>query len=323
MYSLEDGGQALPTVRDFGGENPREVHKFSTEIIADSAVDFLKKQNRRSDPFMMYVSFTVPHDPWMPPPEYADLYPEESIPVPQNFMPRPMNNGEPFDYYSEWHGNNLRDELKMAYPRTPDGVRDVRRRYYGTITHTDHQVGRILKQLKKSGLDDNTLVVFTSDHGISLGAHGISGKQTMYEEGIRIPFIMRAPNMQRRSAKNDALVSLMDIYPTFCEAAGAEIPQEVEGTSLLPLYTGDAYQQRDEIFASFYPNYHQLNMRAIRTKEHKLVYHITTNEIELYDINRDPYELHNLADKEAYNQIKKELLDRLLAWRQQGDNNLK
>lgn len=311
------GGHFKPRVQDFGGSNRRQIERFDSELFTDAAVRFLDSISLDDKPFLMVVSYMTPHDPWTPPGKYATMYKLEDVDLPPNFMPRPMNGSKPFQYYTNWHGRNLRDEKQMVpFPRNPQGVRDVRGRYYGTITHDDHQVGRILDKLDERRLTKNTLVIFIADHGISLGAHGISGKQTMYEEGIRLPMIMRYPRLKRGSAQNSNLVSLIDIFPTICEAAGISIPGSVEGNSLLGLYQGKGNWHRNRIFASFVsPEKHRLDIRCIRTDRYKLIHHLTTNEVELYDLKKDPYELVNLAGKDPYLKSQKQLQQELITWR--------
>jgi arylsulfatase A-like enzyme len=323
------GGHFKPRVSDFGGGNARQIERFDSELFTDAAVEFLDARPpyvgraREADdkPFLLFVSFMTPHDPWTPPGKYATMYDPQAIELPPNFMPRPMNGSKPFDYYTDWHGNNLRDEIQMTpFPRTPEGLRDVRHRYYGQITHDDGQIGRILQALDRKGLTDDTLVIFLADHGISLGAHGILGKQTMYEEGIRLPLIVRYPRLQRGGAVNLSLVSLIDVFPTICQAAGVTIPSSVEGRSLLGLYGGQESWDRERIFASFVsPTAHRLNVRCIRTERYKLVHHLTTDEIELYDLEKDPYERDNLAGHGQFEGLQKQLTAQLLAWRKHAE----
>lgn len=316
------GGHHKPIIKDFGGVNKRQIERFDSELFTDAAVEFLESHQTGGKPFLLFVSYMTPHDPWTPPGKYATLYKPQTIGMPANFMPRPMNGEKPFRYYTDWHGENLRDEQQMVpFPRTPEGVRDVRSRYYGTIAHDDEQIGRILNKLNQKRLTDNTLVIFLADQGISLGAHGISGKQTMYEEGIRLPLIMRYPRPKRGSAENANLVSLIDIFPTICEAAGVEIPQSIEGRSLLGLYQGEGHWNREHIFASFVsPVRHRLNIRCVRTKHYKLIHHLTTGEIELYDLESDPYELKNLAGLAGFDKIQRRLAARLTAWREKSED---
>lgn len=318
------GGHPKPMIKDFGGKNKRQIKRFDSELFTDAAVEFLASQESDDKPFLLFVSYMTPHDPWTPPGQYTLAYDPPSIHMPPNFMPRPMNGSVPFKYYTDWHGVTLRDEKQMQpFPRTPEGLRDVRSRYYGTITHDDHQIGRIMDTLDQRHLTDNTLVIFLADHGISLGAHGISGKQTMYEEGIRLPLIMRYPRLTRGHATNGDLVSLIDIFPTLCEVAGVQIPKSIEGKSLLDPYQGKRSWDRREIFSSFVsPTKHRLNSRCIRTKRHKLIHHLTTNETELYDLQYDPFELHNLAGLKPFTDLQRQLEERLAAWRVESEGLL-
>ncbi len=316
------GGHHKPIIKDLGGANKRQIERFDSELFTDAAVEFLGSKKSGGKPFLLFVSYMTPHDPWTPPGKYATMYKPSTISLPPNFMPRPMNGSKPFRYYTDWHGHNLRDEQQMVpFPRTPDGVRDVRSRYYGTITHDDEQIGRIMNKLDQTRLTENTLVIFLADHGISLGAHGISGKQTMYEEGIRLPLIMRYPRLKRGSAENTNLVSLIDIFPTICDAAGVEIPESIEGGSLLGLYQGEGRWDREYIFSSFVsPARHRLNIRCIRTKRYKLIHHLTTDEIELYDLENDPHELGNLAGLERFDKVQRQLVTRLSTWREESED---
>jgi arylsulfatase A-like enzyme len=307
--------QTNPWICDHGGGNQRRGGKFSTTLNADAAVAFLKQRRADTRPFLMFVSYKAPHDPWTPPGEYAAMYPPEKIALPPNFLPTPT-----YKWFTKWHGTQLRDEALMPYPRTPAGVRDVRSRYFGMVTQLDHQTGRILDELDQQGLAEDTLVIFIADHGISLGAHGFSGKQTMYEEGIRLPMIVRYPKLKRAGETNSDLVSLTDIFPTVCDAAGIEIPKSVEGDSLLPLYRGDRSHARKEIFAAFHsPTKHRMVSRMVRTRRYKSIVNLTTNEAELYDLKEDPYEMHSLAGKAKFKELEASLAKRLLEWRRERE----
>jgi len=317
------GGHPKPMVKNFGETKKHQIERFDSELFTDAAVEFIDSQQSSDKPFLLFVSYMTPHDPWTPPGRFATMYKPEAIELPRNFMPRPMNGSTPVRYYSDWHGTNLRDEKQMVpFPRTPEGVRDVRSRYYGTITHDDEQIGRILDKLDEKKLSNDTLVIFLADHGISLGAHGISGKQTMYEEGIRLPMIVRYPRLKRSHATNSSLMSLIDIFPTICDAAGVPIPESVEGKSLLGQYEGKGRWDRDRIFASFVsPERHRLNIRCIRTDRYKFVHHLTTDEVELYDLRKDPYELANLAGLPRFATLQNQLTEELLAWRKKSEKS--
>jgi arylsulfatase A-like enzyme len=284
------------------------AEKFSSELFVDAAIRFLDRRNA-DKPFGICVAFTAPHDPWTPPGEYATMYAPEAMPVRANFMPRP-----PFKMHPSFP--TLRDQGQLPFPRTEADVRRALTQYYGMITHMDAQIGRLLDKLDQARLSDDTLVIFVGDQGYSMGSHGFVGKQTMYEEGITTPLVVYHPRLKRARPTNDALVSLVDLLPTICEAAGVAVPGTVEGRSLLGLYQGKVEAIRDHVFASFHsPTGHHMSTRCIRTQRYKLIQHLLTDEVELFDLKSDPLELHNLAGEAEYAGVQRELNDKLMAWR--------
>ena len=147
-------------------------------------------RRKRDRPFFLQVNFTAPHDPLLMPPGFEDRYKLKDIPLPKNYLPQ-----HPFD-----HGNfEGRDERLMPFPRSKEMVRDVLRMYYAVISHMDQEIGRILAALDETGQAESTIVIFSSDHGLGVGSHGIRGKQNMYEHTIGVPLISRT---QSRSASN-------------------------------------------------------------------------------------------------------------------------
>ncbi|MCZ6792147.1 MAG: sulfatase-like hydrolase/transferase, partial [Planctomycetota bacterium] len=150
----------------------RPASKYSSTLFVDAAIRCL--EHREGDkPFALFVSFTVPHDPWVPPPGYSGTYRPADMPVPANFRPEP-----PFRFDREKFPR-LRDQSQLPFPRTRKDVRQALARYYAMITHMDAEIGRLLEKLKEKNLAGRTLVIFTSDHGYSMGSHGFVGKQTM------------------------------------------------------------------------------------------------------------------------------------------------
>jgi arylsulfatase A-like enzyme len=291
---------------------PRGV--FSSTAFADAAVRFLKERAGQGDrPFALFLSFTAPHDPWVPPEEYARMYRRRDMPVPPNFMPEPP-------YETQENFPCLPDQRQLGYPRFKWAVRAALTQYYGMITHMDEQIGRVLDALEARGLAEDTLVIFVGDHGYSMGSHGFVGKQTMREEGIRMPLILRYPRLDRGEPTHDALVDLRDLCPTILEAAGISIPESVEGRSLLGYYRGDPEApERERIFAGFAsrlnPSYHRLVTRCIRTHRYKLIRHLLTDETELFDLREDPHELNNLAGDPEYADVQRKLRRQLEDWR--------
>jgi arylsulfatase A-like enzyme len=265
---------------------------FSSTLFADAACKFLK--GHKSDkPFFLYVAFTAPHDPRTPPPEFAKMYDPTQMPLPKSFMPQhPFNNGDLIG----------RDELLAPWPRTPEIVKQHIADYYGMITHMDAQIGHILKTLEETGHDKDTVIVFTSDHGLALGRHGLFGKQNLYEHSMRPPLVIAGPGVPENK-RSDALVYLFDLFPTICDLTGTPIPDSVEGKSLVPIMQGKKDKVRDVIFLAY-----KDIQRAVRTDRWKLIRYTQINKSQLFDLANDPEELKNLADDPKVADKVKEML---------------
>lgn len=198
-----------------------ENGKHLSEITADVAISFLKQAQAQPDPFFMYVAFNAPHDPRQASQEFLDRYPVDAQPVPPNFMPEyPEKDSIGCD-------PKLRDEKLLPFPRTPYAVQVHRREYFAMITHLDEQIGRIMAALEASGKARNTWVVFTADHGLAVGQHGLVGKQNMYDHSLRVPFIVVGPEVQS-GQRISAPIYLQSVLPTTLELAGCEVPEHVD-----------------------------------------------------------------------------------------------
>jgi choline-sulfatase len=283
--------------------------EHSSAIYADSVIKFLsKKSATRDTPFFAYLGFNAPHDPRQSPQEYLDLYPQEKIEVPPNFLPE-----HPFYIGPDTFG---RDESLAPFPRTPDAIRLHRREYYAIITHMDHQIGRILDALETSGHASNTYVILTADHGLSVGEHGLLGKQNLYDCSIRMPLLISGPGI-KPGKRIDELVYQHSMYATTCELAGIDIPSTVEFPSLAPLLRGTQQTTREAIFT-----YHRHTQRAVRTKTHKLIVYPQVQKIQLFDIENDPWEMHDLSDDPTQAQLKAELFQQLRQLQKELDDPL-
>ena len=283
-----------------GHTPPVTVDRHATELFADSAVNFLKEY-RDDKPFMLYVAFTSPHDPRTPPKEYLDRYPPEKIPLPPNFLPEhPFDNGEV----------RGRDEELAPFPRTPKIVQRHTADYYGMVTHLDAQIGRILAALDASGRAGNTIVVYTADHGLAVGRHGLFGKQNLYDHSIRVPMILRGPFIPR-GKRIDSFCYLLDLYPTFCELLGIDAPGTVEGKSLVPLFDGNREALRETMFFAY-----KSNIRSVRDVRMKLLEYTVkgAHTTQLFDTIADPYETRNLAADKQYADILAQLRTELARW---------
>ncbi|MCB0669601.1 MAG: sulfatase-like hydrolase/transferase [Saprospiraceae bacterium] len=272
------------------------VHRHTSEIYADNAIEFLNQQAGATNPFFMYVAFNAPHDPRQSPREYVDMYPFDSIDLPESYLPEhPFDQGEKM---------TLRDELLAPIPRTEYAIKKHLQEYYAIISHLDSQIGRIFKALKKQNLDRNTYIIFTADHGLAVGKHGLLGKQNQYDHSIRVPMVIAGPDIPG-NRKSDALVYLQSIYPTTCALAGVEIPPSVEFRNLLPIIEENSPGE-DAIFGS-YKDF----QRMVRTTTHKLIIYPEAREMQLFDLLEDPLELHNSIDRPDNQEIVQSLYNQL------------
>jgi arylsulfatase A-like enzyme len=273
-------------VRDLGPDGKltaeRTGEKFSSELFADSVIEFLRNHDGKK-PFFAYVAFTAPHDPRQPPLSYREAYYRNLPPLPANFLPQlPFDNGMM---------NGGRDENLGAWPRTEAMIRDQLAEYYGLITHMDEQIGRILAALKNSGYSDNTIIIFAADNGLALGSHGLLGKQSVFEHSMRVPLIMVGPGIPGGES-TIAFTYLLDLFPTLCDVLSIRRPAGLEGESLRPLWEGKRERVRDSVFLPFIKI-----QRAVRDERWKLIAYPQIGHLQLFDLQSDPYEINNLIDR--------------------------
>ncbi|MBM3890331.1 MAG: DUF4976 domain-containing protein [Verrucomicrobia bacterium] len=302
--SFLPGMQAFDTCLFTGDLGADKDHVIASERTADRVIEFLR--TRKADkPFFIYMAPPVPHDPRVAPKEFMDMYDPARIPLPPAFMPvHPFDNGEMV----------VRDELLAPHPRTPEIVRRHLADGYALITCFDHHIGRILDVLKQQGQADNTLVIFTADNGLSLGEHGLMGKQNLYEfGGMHVPLVFAGPAIPR--GKTGAFAYLMDLFPTVCELTCTPIPPQVEGKSLAPVIAGKTANVRSCMFTAY-----RNCQRAIRDERWKLIRYPEVDRTQLFDLQDDPRELNNLAAKPELAGKVKELTARLAAAQKEYDD---
>ncbi|MFB0946479.1 MAG: sulfatase-like hydrolase/transferase, partial [Spirosomataceae bacterium] len=272
-------------------------HKgFSTDIFADTMIDFVD-QHDTDKPFFMYLPFTAPHDPRSPLPEYAAMYNETSMPLPPNFM-----SVHPFSF---GHKMEVRDENLAPYPRTAEVVRAQWAEYAGLITHMDDAINRVIQQLKKRGMDKNTIIVFASDNGLAMGSHGLIGKQSVYEHCMNVPVIMSGLDLPK-SETRDAFVYTLDIYPTLCKLLNKPLPQDTDGKSLDSIIANPNAAVRENIFTS-YMNHH----RGLRRGNFKIIHYPYIGKTSLFNLETDPHELNDLGTNPKFQDKKNELMNEL------------
>ncbi len=247
--------------------------------IADDAITFLKERDR-SKPFFAYLAFANPHDPRVANAEDRSRYDEATLPLPGNYLPlHPFDNGELL----------IRDEALAPWPRSPEVVKQHLADYYAVITHLDRQIGRILDTLRQTGDYENTIIIFTSDHGLAIGSHGLFGKQNVYEDGMKVPLVFSGPGIPK--GQSEAFVYLFDLFPTLCDLTGTPVPDGLDGRSVAPILKGQADKVRDSVFLAY-----RSVQRSVREGDWKLIRYPRINKSQLFDLAHDPGETKNLAD---------------------------
>jgi len=303
-----DPSGTYPNKAKYSGE------KFSTELFADSSVQFLHDFDAEN-PFFLYLAFTSPHDPRTPPAEYAAMYPPQDMPLPENFLPEhPFDNGE----------MRIRDEVLAPFPRAPEIVQQHIADYYGMITHMDAEIGRVLQTLEVTGHLENTIIIYTADHGLAVGQHGLLGKQNLYNHSIRVPSIFAGSGIPE-GLTVDALTYLYDVFPTVCDLTDVTCPDTTEGRSLVPLMDGSVETVRDTVFAAY-----RDIQRTVSDGRWKLIRYYVSKEtgagthcIQLFDLAQDPWETANLADLPEHTERIRSLAAELKRWQTETNDFLK
>lgn len=257
-----------------------------SEVLANEAVGFIDSAATKDTPFFMYLAFNAPHDPRQAPKEYVDRYPLERIELPKSFVPQYEDqgpNGVPI----------IRDEKLMPFPRTEFAVKVNRQEYYASITHMDAQIGRILDALEASGKADNTWIIFSSDHGLSVGHHGLVGKQNMYEDGMCAPFIVCGPGV-KAGQQLDTPIYIQDAMATALDIAG-DVPESIDYKSVLPLLNGSATQSYDSIYGAYMGT-----QRMMMKDGWKIIAYPQLKKVKLFNLEKDPLEMNDLAQNPEY-----------------------
>jgi len=217
---------------------------------------------------------------------------------------RPMNEA----FIKIYPGMSREDQMHWRYQRY---MQD----YLACIAAVDEGVGEVLDYLDKNGLADNTIVVYTSDQGFYLGEHGWFDKRFMYEESLRTPLLVRYPKEIKPGTKIEKLVQNLDFAPTFLDYAGVKIPSDMQGMSFRKLVSGESSEWRNAIYYTYYeyPAVHMVKRHyGIRTERYKLIhFYYDIDEWELYDLQEDPHEMHNVYNDPAYADIQKKLHEQL------------
>jgi arylsulfatase A-like enzyme len=280
--------------------------------MTDQAIEFLNKQKGAEKPWLLVLSWNPPHPPYDPPSDDRDLYDISTLKLRPNVrLPTPA------------------DKLTNPYPplASLETLRQAEQGYYGGITAVDKEFARLLKTLEDNGMADNTIVVYTSDHGEMMGAHGHMAKQMPHEESCHVPFFVRFPGMKGHGRTSDALFASVDIYPTVCGLAGVTVPPHCSGRNFAPLMRGEgSFKESEMVFLMNNqgpPTRQEVNVqtyRGVRTRTHTYAVQLDGRWV-LYDNIADPYQMKNLVRDPTHKAMIDKFDAALIAWsKQTGDN---
>jgi arylsulfatase A-like enzyme len=306
--------------------------KYVTDVVTDLGIEFIRSRPREK-PFFLMLHHKAPHRPWQPDPVHGAQFAKQSIPEPATLWDKYDTRTDALHENQQRVANDLTNrDLKLEPPADLDGADRVKwlnakpdsvttevagksvtltgdaltrwkyqrymRDYLATVQSVDDGIGRLLDALDREGLAKNTIVIYTSDQGFFLGDHGMYDKRFMYEESLRMPFLVRWPAAIKPGTRADAIGLNVDFAPTFLDAAGLPANAEMQGTSLLPVLRGRTPKDwRTSMYYRYYHDPGDHNTRThygVRTRTHKLIYFWKKDQWELYDLVKDPAEMHNI-----------------------------
>ena len=324
-YKPDRGGNFS---RGFAARRP--IDHCKPKFLEGRACDFLRRH--RDHPFVLYVNFLEPHMPFFGP--LDDEHDPKEVALPRSFRD-PIEPNEPLRY------RLAQEHYKAKYPTEGD-VRRLIARYWGLVTQVDRSVGAILKTLDDLGLADDTIVVYTSDHGDMMGAHHLVAKCVMYEEAVRVPWLMRVPWLDLKGRVITNRVSQIDLVPTLLELLGAEPRDDLPGRSLLPLIRGGRPAD-DHVFIEWNPGQGALwlkkgsrlaaeaDLRRIARERARTVLApdgwklrlSDRDKCQLFNLGNDPHETTNLFDSGEHRDVIARLTERIHRWQERVKDTAK
>ncbi|PSG88489.1 sulfatase family protein [Aurantibacter aestuarii] len=340
-------------------ENGKDVKEkgYSTNLSTDFAMDWLQNGRKQNDPFLMVLQYKAPHRPWEPDTKYEKLWDDIEMPYPSTFNDdykgRELTAGDTemtMDYFSrrdmkleEPEGLKGVDRIKWAFYGAkpgeivqPDGMtaeegkkwryQNYIKDYLACVKSVDDNIGRVLKYLDDNDLTDNTIIVLTSDQGFYLGDHGFFDKRFIYEESIRMPFIVQYPKMVKPGSVNNDIITNVDFAPTLLDVAGIKTDQKMHGQSFKSVLKGETPADwQTGMYYHYYefPYWHHVQPHyGIRTQDFTLAHFYYNIDVwELYDLNKDPEQLHNVYADPAYAQTVARLKNELKALMAKNGND--
>ena len=283
--------------------------RYATDVVTDIALDFIATRPK-DKPFFLMLHHKAPHRPWTPNAAHGARFSTKTIPEPATMWDDYRGRSDALHENKQRLTDLTKTDVKQDSPAGLTGDALTRWKYQrymqdylATVQSVDDNVGRVLDAIDEAGLGRNTIVIYTSDQGFFLGDHGLFDKRFMYEESIRMPFLVRWPAVVKAGTRIDAMGLNLDFAPTFLDAAGAPPSADMQGRSLVPVLRGRTPRDwRSSMYYRYYhdPGHH--NTRAhygVRTKTHKLIHFWKKDQWELYDLVKDPQEMRNLYGQPA------------------------
>ena len=319
------GPKTVNTYLDGG----RRLKGYNNDVITTEALNWLKNRRDKSKPFCMLLHPKPPHEPYHPPKKYEDFLKDVTVSEPATLLDdytgrTPEAIAEIMTDNRIILGPSFQKRRKQLEKENPGITRDELTRamyqeyikgYYRLVKSVDDNVGRVLDYLEKSGLDKNTLVLYTSDQGFSLGEHGFYNKQWMYEPSLHQPLLVRLPRVIQAGSVHSSMVNHVDLAPTLLDFAGLPIPSDMQGYSLKPILEGKGDKVRDASYYHFYTHGARLpEMIGVRTERYKLIHYPGMKGIyqwELFDLEKDRDEMYNLYSNPEQAAVKERLKKQL------------
>ncbi len=304
---------------------PQTYEGYVDDLVTDRAIQWLKR--RRENPFCLILWFQSPHAPFFRARRHLDLYNGVPIPKPATFDDDLKGYpGKPRAFADADNKIGTYAKHSQTIANCARSLEELTKDYYAGVKVADENLGKVFRALTDMGQLDDTVIMFTSDHGFFLGEWRMYDKRLMHEPSIRTPMLIRYPSLIRAGSTAEKMVLNTDIAPTFLDLAGIRIPEWMQGQSLVPFLKGQAPKswRKDWLYEYYeYPGPHNVRKnRGIRTERYKLIhYYEAPEEFELYDLQEDPGELHNLYGDSRYRELTQELRNRIDELRKEtGDN---
>lgn len=306
-----------PTLNIDGKEVTYGDSAYITDLLTEHAIDWLKRRDK-TKPFFLYLSHKAVHAPVTPAKRHRGLYSNKGYPVPSTYYQTLTDEYKSLGW-PEWVKQQRYSWHGVDYPyHSHEPIENFVQGYCETLMGVDESIGSVITYLKASGLDSNTLVIYMGDNGFSWGEHGLIDKRHFYEESVKVPFLVYGPSLFKGGSTITRMVQNIDIAPTVLSMAGLQKPDYMPGRSFIPLLKGDTTTWRDKIFYEYYWEYDfpmTPTVFGVRTDRYKYIRSWGVWDThELYDLEKDPDEMHNLAQDTAYAAIEKELATALFDW---------